>query len=351
MNQRLRCLLSLSLVAASLALGGAASAKVPLTLTHQGRLFDAAGKPQAGSVDVQFAIYAVASGGTALWSEVATVSLDDGYFASELGSITPLPDSLLDTEGLFLGITVGNDAEMSPRAEIRSVPYALRAGDVTGDIHPTTISIGNTVVVDANGNWVGNPTGLVGPAGPQGIPGTAGATGAQGPQGPAGPMGATGTQGPQGPIGLTGAQGPAGPAGPTGPTGATGPAGPAGPQGPAGVFTPPAVTWAIFGAATFTHFTGPGFVLESPSAGVLQFRTTTSGFYDYGFIHTTTCGANTSNNVEAHRFSTGVGETTIGNFCNEGSVIMAEAWVPGGASYLFMCWRTHGNANACQKLL
>lgn len=336
MNRLLRRGLCLSLVAGSLALAGAAYAKVPSTLTHQGRLFDAAGKPQAGSVDIQFAIYSSAAGGTALWTEVATVALDDGYFSTELGSITPIPDSVLATDGLFLGITVGNDAEMTPRSEIRSVPFALRAGDVTGDIHPTTVTVGGSMVIDETGKWVGDPTGLVGP------------------QGPAGPAGAAGPAGPQGPTGLTGPQGlqgPAGPAGPTGPQGPTGPTGATGPQGPAGVFTPPAVTFAVFGATTFNHFTGPGFVLESPTAATIQWRTTAGGFYDYGFIHTTSCGANTSSNVEAHRFSTGVGETSVANFCNEGSIIMAQAWVPGGPSYLFMCWRTHSNANACQKLL
>lgn len=57
------------------------------------------------------------------------------------------------------------------------------------------LSIGGGLVIDATGQWVGDPTGLVGPAGPQGP---------QGVQGPQGPQGAQGPQGPQGPAGPSG---------------------------------------------------------------------------------------------------------------------------------------------------
>jgi hypothetical protein len=64
------------------------------------------------------------------------------------------------------------------------------------------ISIGGNAVVNASGQWVGSPTGLIGPQGP---PGNTGTTGPAGPQGPQGPMGNTGSQGSPGPQGLTGA--------------------------------------------------------------------------------------------------------------------------------------------------
>jgi len=98
--------------------------------------------------------------------------------------------------------------------------------DVDGNI-----AVAGTPVIDATGNWVGNPTGLTGPQGPQG---NTGATGPQGPVGPIGPVGpqgangAVGPVGPQGPIGHTGAIGATGPVGPIGPQGLTGATGPAG---------------------------------------------------------------------------------------------------------------------------
>ena len=39
------------------------------------------------------------------------------------------------------------------------------------DIHPATVSIGDTEVINAEGQWVGDPTGLIGPQGPAGADG------------------------------------------------------------------------------------------------------------------------------------------------------------------------------------
>jgi len=123
---------------------------------------------------------------------------------------------------------------------------AVNANDVYNkDINPKSVSItGYGTVINSNGQWVGDPTGLQGPpgpkgdtgaAGPQGIQGATGPqglTGATGPAGPAGQQGAQGLTGTQGPQGLTGATGPQGPQGPTGPQGPKGDTGATGPQGP-----------------------------------------------------------------------------------------------------------------------
>lgn len=194
-----------------------ASAAVPTHLMHQGRLFDGNGAPLKNSVDASFAIYSAESGGVALWTEVHTLTIEDGYFSVELGTINDTLGALFAGQTLYLGITVGNDAEMEPRQKIQSVPYALVANNAVGDITPHTVSVNGAVVIDATGAWVGSPTGLVGPTGP---------VGPQGPAGPAGPQGPMGATGPQGPMGATGPQGPMGLTGPTGPIGATGPAGP-----------------------------------------------------------------------------------------------------------------------------
>ena len=239
-------------VLASILLARSAGA-VPGTITHQGRLYDAGAQPVSGTLDVAFAIYDDAASPTPIWSEVHSVTFEDGYFSVALGALVPFDAAVFDGSTRHLGITVGSDPEMTPRAVVGSVPYALLAGNVTGDITPSSVSIaGFGEVIDANGNWVGSPTGLVGPEGPEGPQGIAGPTGpagadgAAGPIGPTGPDGATGATGPTGPDGATGATGPAGADGATGATGAAGatgadgatgpagPAGPAGPQGPAG---------------------------------------------------------------------------------------------------------------------
>jgi hypothetical protein len=110
------------------------------------------------------------------------------------------------------------------------------------DVNGAFAIAGNTVI-NSSGQWIGSPTGLIGPQGPTGL---TGATGAQGPAGPTGPQGATGA------TGATGTQGVAGPAGPQGATGATGAAGATGPQGPAGTAGPTTYSYQSNPFATFS---------------------------------------------------------------------------------------------------
>jgi hypothetical protein len=234
-TRAIRRLISASMVAASAALFAlSAAAGVPTTITHQGRLFDAKNAPVNTALEVIFTIYASEDPGAAvLWTETHTVTFEDGYFSVSLGSITSFEEKVFDGSVRYLGIQVGSDPEMSPRAPVRSVPYALLANDVNGDINPHSISIqGYGTVIDENGKWVGDTAGLEGPAGPQGPQGD---VGLQGPKGDVGPQGVPGPQGPQGDMGL---QGPAGPQGAVGPQGPAGPQGDIGPQGPVGLQGP-----------------------------------------------------------------------------------------------------------------
>jgi hypothetical protein len=169
---------------AAVLLSPAASADVPGTLTHQGRIYDANGAPVTATIEVVFTIYEDEAGTNELWKEARSVSLEDGYFSVALGEDTPIDGAVLDGSVRYLGVKVGSDPEMTPRAPVRSVPYALLANDVNGDITPRSISIrGIGLVIDENGQWVGDVAGLQGPAGPPGP------VGPEGPAGPAGPPG------------------------------------------------------------------------------------------------------------------------------------------------------------------
>lgn len=111
-----------------------AEAAVPARLTQQGRLLDQSDMPVGGDVVFVFSIYAASAGGTALWTEQHTVTLDDGYFSVQLGSKTAFSETVFDGSTRYLGVTAGTDAEMTPRQPLVSVPYALHAGsadDVT----------------------------------------------------------------------------------------------------------------------------------------------------------------------------------------------------------------------------
>jgi hypothetical protein len=105
----------------------AAPPPVPQTLQQQGRILDSDGAPVSSKVHFVFNVYAKASGGMPLWTEEQDITLDDGYFSTELGAKTAFAD-LFDGSTLYLGVTVGNDDEMAPRQTVSSVPYALLAG-------------------------------------------------------------------------------------------------------------------------------------------------------------------------------------------------------------------------------
>ena len=77
-----------------------------------------------------FKLYTVPTSGTAIWSEVQTVSTVDGFYNVLLGSVDSLsnPNKNVVFDGntdYWLGVTVGNGNEMIPRYRLASSPYAL----------------------------------------------------------------------------------------------------------------------------------------------------------------------------------------------------------------------------------
>lgn len=96
-------------------------------IAYQGRLADTAGVPLTGSYAMTFALYTAPTGGSALWSESRTVAATDGVFSVMLGEVTPISASIASNTSLYLGVTVGSDAEMTPRKQLGSVAYAFQA--------------------------------------------------------------------------------------------------------------------------------------------------------------------------------------------------------------------------------
>lgn len=101
----------------------------PGTISYQCMLTDAAGKPISGNTDITFGLYAVPTGGSALWSEAHisanAVPVTNGLCQVLLGSLTPIPASVWSNATIYLGVQVGNDAEMSPREIVSPVGPAM----------------------------------------------------------------------------------------------------------------------------------------------------------------------------------------------------------------------------------
>jgi len=122
-------------------------------IAYQGRLADTGGNPLTGMYTMVFRLYNQSTGGTPLWEEQRTgpnsVSISDGLFNVMLGSLTPIPQSTVESNTqLYLGVTVGNDDEMAPRVQIGSVLYARQALTVS-DASVTTPKIADQAVNSA----------------------------------------------------------------------------------------------------------------------------------------------------------------------------------------------------------
>ncbi|MCB9730709.1 MAG: hypothetical protein H6746_19720 [Deltaproteobacteria bacterium] len=212
-------------LAALLLLSSVAAASVPSTLTHQGRLTTADGETIDADMSAVFTIYGSPDGDDVRWQETQRLEIRGSWFTVQLGALTPFGDTFRDGGELWLGVAVDGDDEMLPRSPVGTAPYAMVADDAVGDIHPRTISVNGSVVVDAHGRWVGSPAGLQGPAGEDGEgvtvtevpPGAACANGGvridsidgtsvvcNGANGPVGPVGPAGPVGPVGPVGAAG---------------------------------------------------------------------------------------------------------------------------------------------------
>ncbi len=172
------------LIATTLGLAGGAWAEVPVRLQYQGFLTDTSGTPLSGERNVSFSIYGSESGDDVNWTQISQVMVCQGSFSVLLGSETnPLDANVFSGSDLWLGITVGDGPELLPRMKVSAMPFAQQAGvsdNAIGDITPATVSVSGNPVIDADGKWVGDPSGLAGPKGEKGDTGVQGETGVAG---------------------------------------------------------------------------------------------------------------------------------------------------------------------------
>jgi hypothetical protein len=120
-------------------------AAAPPLLPVTGYLVDSADAPVDGPVTMHLALYVDGATTTTLWSEDQDVDVDQGQFTVYLGDVAPLAlDTFRDNGVVFLGITIGTGAEMTPRFEVATAPFAAYAqysGDAAtvGGISPADL--------------------------------------------------------------------------------------------------------------------------------------------------------------------------------------------------------------------
>ncbi|HEC68989.1 MAG TPA: hypothetical protein ENI31_01695, partial [Candidatus Omnitrophica bacterium] len=105
----------------------------PRVISCHGRLTNRNKEVLPGSHEFTFRLYSQAQGGSVLWSETQTLTVDsNGLFSVYLGETNPLPTSLDFNSTCWVSIEVDGDGEMSPRIKLPSSAYALNSNLLEG---------------------------------------------------------------------------------------------------------------------------------------------------------------------------------------------------------------------------
>jgi hypothetical protein len=117
---------------ASSAPASTAATAVPALIRYSAVATDEGGKPLSGQVGISFLVFNQEQGGSPLWVETQTVTLDAaGRYQVELGaaSVTGMPIELFSSgDARWLEVQIAGEPPQS-RVLLLSVPYALKAAD------------------------------------------------------------------------------------------------------------------------------------------------------------------------------------------------------------------------------
>jgi len=131
----------------------------PRTLSFQGRLLDNTDTPITAETPLRFALYnsPAASGAALLWQETQDIKPDqNGHFTATLGERNRLDQNVFtNNPSLYIGLTVGNNQELTPRQQIPTTEYAANSQTVEG-LPPITdnpdIAQNVLLALDSSGN-------------------------------------------------------------------------------------------------------------------------------------------------------------------------------------------------------
>lgn len=133
-------------------------------INYQGKLTDSLGVAKAdGNYDMIISIYDADSGGNCLWTARGTcgtptarsVALLNGIFSIMLGDTGAGDNALtgLDFNApYYLGVTVGADAEMTPRKPIGAAAYSFNSSMLNGLASATSGASAHILATDSSGN-------------------------------------------------------------------------------------------------------------------------------------------------------------------------------------------------------
>jgi len=128
----------------------AQTASVPQLINYQGMLTDANGSFMTGTRKLTFNIYDAATGGDVIWGPQIfdSVPLINGRFNVILGTTdtTGRPISkAFGAKDRYIGIKIDSNAEIAPRQQLLSAPYAIQASKASEADHAAKTDIAETV--------------------------------------------------------------------------------------------------------------------------------------------------------------------------------------------------------------
>lgn len=114
---------------------GQSTASFSRMIPYQGRLLFSDENPVQSQIPVRFSLYenSESSGSALLWQEVQEIkTTPDGTFRAYLGSNIQIPEYLFSSKELWLGVTVADTAELSPRTQLPNVAMATNSTLLNG---------------------------------------------------------------------------------------------------------------------------------------------------------------------------------------------------------------------------
>jgi hypothetical protein len=117
--------------------------QIPPTISYQGVLTDT-----DGAYSLTFNLYNAVADGPSLWSETQAVIIEQGIFNVVLGMVRPL--TLAFDQPYWLGVTVGDGAELTPRIQLTASPYSLNTRAIPNSIVTSDKIAANQVVKSLN---------------------------------------------------------------------------------------------------------------------------------------------------------------------------------------------------------